>query len=85
MTTLHEFARHSSHKADDDFLALRRDFVARMKVVYKFRWQYKLDSGVVVKESCLASKGGSAQNRRKGNNANVIFWVGGISNVQKQP
>lgn len=38
----------------------------------------------MVKESCLASKGGSAQNRRKGNNADIIFRVGGISNVPKQ-
>lgn len=35
MTDLHEFARYSSHKADDDFLALQRDRVARMEVVYK--------------------------------------------------
>jgi hypothetical protein len=27
----------------------------------------------VVKDSCFAIKGGSAQNRRKGNDANIIF------------
>jgi len=48
----HEFLRHSSHKADDDFLALLWKCKARIKTVYEFRQWYKLDGGAVVKESC---------------------------------
>ena len=73
LATLHEFARYSSHKADDDFPALLWDSKARIRVIYEFRQWYKLDSGAVVKESCYAMKGVSPQIRREGDDANVIF------------
>jgi len=76
VATLHEFARHNSHKADD-FPALLWDSKARIRVIYEFRQWYKLDGGAVVKESYYAMKGGSLQIRREGNDANEHNFLGG--------
>jgi hypothetical protein len=77
VATLHEFARHSSHKADDDFPALLWASKARIRVIYEFRQWYKLDGGTMVKESYYAMKGGSRQIRREGDDANVFSrWEG---------
>jgi hypothetical protein len=73
VATLHEFARHRSHKADDDFSALLWASKTRIRVVYKFRQWYKLDGGAVVEKSYYDMKGGSLQFKREGDDANVIF------------
>jgi hypothetical protein len=70
---LHEFGRHSRHKADDDFPELLWDSKGRIWAFYEFRQWYKLDGGAVVKELCFAMKEGSPQVRREGDDANVIF------------
>lgn len=59
MVIMHEFARHSSHKADDDFLH-------RCEAL-------ELGSRAVVEEVYYAIKGDSLQIRREGDDANVIF------------
>jgi hypothetical protein len=51
VATFQEFARHSSHEADNDFLVLLWDSKAGIRVVYEFRQWYRLDSGAVAKES----------------------------------
>jgi len=71
--TLHEYARHGSHKANNDFSALLWDSKAWIRFVYEFGQWYELDGGAVMKEFCYAMKGGSPQIRRDSNDANVIF------------
>jgi hypothetical protein len=73
VATLHEFARHSRHKAADDFPALLWDSKGRIWAFYEFQQWYKLDGGTVVKEFCHAMKGGSLQVKSEGDDANVIF------------
>ncbi len=78
MATMHESARHGSHKADDNFSAFQWESKAQVTVVYQFQQWYKLDSGAVVEESCYATKRGSPQSGREGDDAIVIFQVAGV-------
>ena len=82
MATLHESARHGSHRADDDFSAFQWNSKAQMTVVYQFQQWYKLDGGAVV-ESCYATKRDSPQIGREGDDAIVIFQVAGVRSVQE--
>ena len=56
MATMHESARHGSHKADDNFSAFQWESKAQVTVVYQFQQWYKLDSGAVVKKLCYTIK-----------------------------
>ncbi len=51
VATFQGLARHSSHEADNDFLALMWNSKAGMRVFYDFQqwYLYRLDSGAVAK------------------------------------
>jgi hypothetical protein len=72
VATLPEFARHSSHKANDDFL-YRGEALELGRPLYKVLEYYELGSGAMVEELCYAIKGDSLQIRREGDDTNVIF------------
>jgi len=73
MATLPKFTRHSSHKANNDFLHSSEALRARIRLLYKYWGWYKLGGGAVVEEVYYAIKGDSLQIRREGDDANVIF------------
>ena len=57
--------------------------MVQIRTFYKYQEPSELDGGVVVKKFCYVMKEGSPQVRRKGHNANVIFQVGEVLNVQE--
>lgn len=81
VATSHEMARYSSHRTDDNFLALRRDLIARVKVIDELRGRYQLNSGTIAKEFRFTIREGSVHNRHKGMNVNVISYIGGVSSI----
>ena len=54
MANLHEFARDSAHKTDDDFRASEGGFEAKIRLFYKNSERQRLKVGAVGREICYA-------------------------------